>query len=557
MPEKPSVIKCPKCGYLPNMLGDSCLKCGARLEKTCGECGFGNPVEKNYCDQCGALLALTPPPRDDSAPPPAQPEKEPAPKLEMESIQDTVSGKAQSFRNRQAGQPTPEEESKPAPPPQSPPREHYGSNSLIADSARLPKEAPPQAAPVPGFMRRFSGPALTALLTLVLLIILYLIAAPSIPRMRLVMTAKAYLTNISEGKYEKAYELLSANSKAVCGPEDYIKNSRSYYSKAPAWQFRDVQVFTIDQDAAMVRYQLKEGGGEWKNDYISFVREHNRWARPYIWVLFQPIDDAIKRQDFPQALFLAQKLYLTDPLDPRSSGYLCSTEFFMGIYDKAAESCRRTVDNAATYPVGYSTKELYWYNFYYADSLRYLQRDRVAIQEYEKLMKWPGLTAKEQCPLFLNRADSYVAINDYSRALQDVMAAEGVCFENPAKDDAKIRLAYMSGSAGAEAVAFAQKSRFQPGLPPIAEARRQQLETLKARLGPQGDKLMPRDQWLAVHLTGPEYRVFLRQESFNPRTRKRGLRDIFVFHVNLWTGKAKVEKAPNAPPPAEEEEEEK
>ena len=418
----------------------------------------------------------------------------------------------------------------------------------MADSSRLQRQSPPMPAPKQPLTKRLLGPSITVLLTMVLLGILYRIAAPSIPRMRLLMTAKSYLTYISQGKYEKAYDLLSSNSKSACSLEEYLKNSRGYYAKAPAWQFRDVQVFTMDADAAMVRYQLKEGDAEWKHDYISFVREHNRWVRPYIWVLFQPIEDAVKRQDYPQALFLAQKLYLTDPLDPRSSGFLCSTEFFMGIYDKAAESCRRTIDGAATYPVGYSSEELYGFNFYYAESLRYLQRDRVAIQEYEKLMKWPGLTAKEQCPLFLNRADSYVNLQNYDRALQDVMAAEGVCFESPGKEEAKKRLAYMSGAAGPEAVTFAQKSRFQADMPPIGEARRQQLEALKARLGPANARLFPKDQWLAVHQTGPEYRVFLRQEMFNQRTRRKETRDIFVFLVNLWTGKAKVEKAPPAPP---------
>jgi len=562
MTGKQAVIKCPKCGYQPNIISDTCLKCGTRLEKACGECGFANSVEKNYCDGCGALLALTPPPKDASAPPPPpEAQKNRAPQLEMESIQDTVSSRDNSFRTRKDApqQQPPRQAEAPrqaaAPPPAQKqnsgrtPGSFSGSSPFMADSARLRKEPTIQRPPRQDFIRRLSGPVLTVFLTLVLLGIIYMIVAPSIPRLRLIMTAKSYLTAISEAKFEKAYELLSSNSKTAITQEDYVKNSMEYYSKAPAWQFRDVQVFTMDKNAAMVRYELKEGNTEWKHDYISFVREHNRWTRPYIWILFQPIDDAIKKQDFPQALFLAQKLYLTDPVDPRSSGFLCSTEFFMGIYDKAVESCRRTIDGAETYPVGYSNEELYWFNLCYADSLRYLQRDRVAIQEYEKLMKWPGLTAKEQCPLYLNRADSLVALQDYNRALQDVMSAEAVCFENPARSEAKKRLGYLSGTARAEAIAFAQKSRFQQGMPPIAEARRQQLEAMKAKLGPQNARFLPKDQWVAAHIKGPEYRVFLRQEILNPRTRRQETQDVFIFNVNLWSGKAKVEKAPPPPPP--------
>ena len=555
MPAKQSVIKCPKCGYLPNMLGDTCLKCNTRLEKVCGECGFANAVDKNYCDQCGTVLTLQPPHKNENMPPPPpqEPPKTEPYRVEMESIQDTVSDRATSFR-RSAPPPPPPPGKVPPPVPAAPPAKskepgsHLSSaNVLIPDSGRMMREVPPP----PGLLKRMVGPVVTILLVSVLGGILYMIAAPSLPRLRLLMTAKSYLANISEHKFEKAYELLSSNSKAACTLEEYVKNSTDYYSKVPAWQFKDVEVFAMDKDAAMIRYQLKDGDQPWKSDYISFVRENNRWARPYIWILFQPLEDALKRQDFPHALFLAQKLFLTDPVDPRSSGYLCVSEFFIGLYEKSVESCKRTIDSAVSYPVGYTSEQLFWFNSHYADSLRYLQRDRVALTEYEKLLKWPGLLPEELCPLYLNRADSFVNIKDYERALQDVMKAETICAKTPSKDDAKKRLTYMSGSAGGAAIAFAQKSRFQQGQPPIGEARKLELEALKAKLGPKNARLLPKDQWLAVHVAGPEYRVFLRNESVNPQTRKTETQNLYIFLINLWNGKAKVEKAPpSATPPA-------
>ena len=529
------------------MLGDTCLKCGALLEKTCGACGFANSVEKNYCDQCGSVMTLAAPPRSEPAalPAPAAPEK-PAEqksfKVEMESIQDTVSEKEQSFRGHQAQAPEPTPA--PVPPPALKP--------VAAPGKPL---TPPFSAPRPGiaatrgFLRKFAGAIMTGLLLLALLSILYVIAAPYLPRLRLLMTAKAYLSDISQRKYEKAYGLLSTNSKTACTLEEYKKNSQDYYSSVPSWQFKDVQVFTMGKEAAMLRYQLKEGTGPWKNDYISFVHEHDRWTRPYIWVFFEPIQEALKKQDFPQALFLSQKLFLTDPIDPRSSGYLCTSEFYMGLFEQAAESCKRTVESAETYPVGYSSEDIFWFNLCYTDSLRYLQRDRAAVQEYEKLLNWPGLTSKEQCPLFLNRADSYINLKDYNSALQDVLKAEAICLESPTREEAVKRLGYISGGAGPAAITFAQKSRFQQGMPPIAEARRLQLEAMREKLGPKNAWLLPKDQWLAVHVGGPEYRVFLRQESVNPRTRRKEVQDVFIFLVNLWTGKAKVEKAPPPPPP--------
>ena len=563
---KSSIIKCPKCGYLPNMLGDTCLKCGALLEKVCAQCGFANSVEKNYCDQCGSVMILSAPKKEQPAsepapaPQPAQPaaktpEPAPAPptpaapeqkpfKLEMESIQDTVSEKEMSFRGR-----VPPAQAPAAAPAAVPPPAGKPGAGMYRPPLQQPYMSKPPAGAAHIFLKKFSGAIMTGGLLLVLLAILYLIAAPYLPRLRLLMTAKAYLSDISQGKYDKAYGLLSSNSKSACSLEEYKKNSQDYYAHVPSWQFKNVEVFSMSKEAAMVRYQLKEGTAPWKSDYISFVHEHDRWTRPYIWVFFQPIQEALKKQDFPQALFLSQKLFLTDPIDPRSSGYLCTSEFYMGLFEKSAESCKRTVDSAATYPVGYSSEELFWYNLCYTDSLRYLQRDRAALQEYEKLLQWPGLTPKEQCPLYLNRADSFIALKDYESALQDVMKAEATCTESPNREEAKKRLDFMSGSAGAAAITYAQKSRFQQGMPPIGEARRLQLEAMRAKLGPKNSWLLPKDQWLAVHVGGPEYRVFLRQESFNPRTRRLDTQDIFIFLINLWTNKAKVEKAPLPPPP--------
>lgn len=549
MAAKPSEIKCPKCGFQPNILTDTCLKCSTKLVKVCGECGFANNVEKNYCDQCGAVLAMQPPPKPAQDPEAEARETEAKTfSLEMESIQDTVSDRATSFR-RKAVPPPPQSPAAPGGPGKPPP--HPGqvvsgkvSGPLTADSARLPAQSALPKTRKKSFLQKLTGTGVTILLAGVLLGILYMIAAPSFPKLRLLMAAKSYLSYISEGKFEKAYELFSSNSKAACSLEEYLSISTDYYSKTPAWQFKDVQVFAMTEDSAMVKYMLKEGDGDWKPDYISFVREHNRWTRPYIWVLFQPIDDALRRHDFPQALFLAQKLYLTDPVDPRTSGYLCVTEFFMGLHEKSAESCKRTIDTASIYPVGYTNDELFQFHSYYADSLRYLQRDRPALIEYDKLLKWPTLTQKQQCPLRLNRADSYIYLKEYDRALQEVMTASEICPDDPEKSDAKKRLYFMSGSAGPAAIDFAKKSRFQKGQPSIAESRKQQLAALKAKLGARGARYLPTDSWMAVHVAGPEYRVFLRQKARDPRTGRFKTEDIYVFLINLWTSKAKVEKAP-------------
>lgn len=544
MTEKPSVIRCPKCGHEPNAVSDTCEKCGAVLEKKCGACGFSNSVGKNYCDQCGEPLVFTT--KRLQAGPKAAP-REPAPKLELQPIQDTVNDRDSSFRKRQAAS----REQSPAPAPKPPPPPARPAPPVASPPGAKPAgpvgggAASAPAAPPKGGIKKITAPALgLAMLIALAAAIYFMVVVPLLPRLRLTMAAKEYLMALSQGKYDEAYELLSTNSKAICTLDAYIAYNKDYYDKTPAWQFRNAQIFTMTKTAAMIKYQLREAGGDWKDDYISFVPEHGRWTRPYIWFLFQPIDEALNRKDFAQALFLAQKLYLTDPVDPRSSGYLCASEFFMNLYEKSAESCRRTVEAASSYPVGYSAQDLYWFELYYADSLRYLGRNRAALDEYEKMLKLPDLTLEQQCPLFLNRADVHVNMQDYEKSLADTMRAGEACTQSPSKEDAANRMRYMSGGASEDAIDFAKRSRLQPGMPSVSAVRRRQLDALAAKLGPKGARFMPKDQWIAVHLAGPEYRVFLKQEARNPVSKKTETTDIFVFLVNLWTRNGKVEKAP-------------
>jgi tetratricopeptide (TPR) repeat protein len=532
VPEKPSHIRCPKCGDEPNIISDTCLKCGAALEKKCGACGFSNSVEKNYCDQCGTPLGLQVSVRMIK---PSEGPRRDLPRLEIQDIQDSVSERDLSFRGKTGDAPPP-------PPPPRPQAAPKNETAKIPDHVSDCGPAHEPAAARSWLPARYAVPAAAAGSLALLAALAYLVVLPFLPRWQLTRAAGAYLSDLAAGRYAQAYEKLSTNSKNICSLEEYTAFNAEYYEKRPAWEFRDPQIFRMDKNAAIIKYQLREAGGEWKPDYISFVQEHGRWTRPYIWMLFQPIDDALARRDFPQALFLAQKLYLTDPMDPRASGYLCAAEFFMGLHEKSAESCRRTIETAASVPVGYTTTELYWFNLYYADSLRYLERNRSALEEYEKMLKLPNLSSDEQCPVFLNRADVYVNIKDYERGFSDVMRAVTVCTQSPAREDAARRRQFMSGEALEEAVDFARKTRLAPEAPPVAAARRRQVEALAAQLGPKGARLLPQDKWSAEHLVGPEYRVFLRAEATDKASQKRQISDIFVFTVNLWTRQGKVEK---------------
>ena len=542
MSQKSAVIKCQKCGYVSNIISDTCIRCGSRLEKVCGDCGYPNAVEKNYCDQCGVLMTLKPgqTPEPGAAPVPPAPAKNTSPpekpkfQFEMQPISETVAEKEASFRNRPGkGAPAP------VPPPPAnrtpPPAPPAPAITNRPDKAQLTSR-------ISFSSKKVYGTLVIAGLLAVLFFFLYLIAMPHIPKFSLKMTANSYLKRLSSGRYEEAYAMLSTNSKSACSMKNYVEYSKQYYSRAPTWEFSGVDVFVMEPDAAMVSYRLREGTGSWHTDYISFVKEHDKWVRPYIWMLFEPIDAAIAKQDYAQALFLAQKLYLTDPIDPRASGYLCVSEFFMGLYANSADSCRRTLRSASVYKEGFTAGEVFWFRFCYAESLRFMQKLEVALDEYGELLKSPAVPTKDQCNIFMSRADVYVKLNRYDSALDDMLKADSVCTDGANRAEVVRRMRFMNGDARADAVSFAQRTKSREDLPPFGELRRKELDSIAARLGPGNMRYMPKDAWVAVHTTGPEYRVVLRQESLNPRTRQADVKNVYVFTVNLWTGVIRLEE---------------
>lgn len=589
MPQKPSAIKCSKCGLEPNIITDVCLTCGTKLEKVCGSCGFANAVEKNYCDQCGQVMALkapskhesghtkidsgrhNPPPPPPGAPgAPAAPAAPAAPKapekprfqLEMQPIEATISEKDISFRRLYPGKPPAAPEVPGAgalnapiipssPPPQGPWNVADRTSRPVSRPASRPQAkpagkplSPPSGRLNMASFKKIGGALITLALIGVLGFILYMIAAPHLPKFTLEMTAKNYLKKLSAGRFDEAYSLLSSNSKLACTMEAYVNNNKQVYSKVPAWEFNGVEVVVIEKEAAMVKYQLREGTSPWRAEYISFIREHDRWTRPYVWQLFEPLEAALAKPDYPQALFLAQKLSFTDPLDPRAAGYLCASEYFMGLYDKAAESCRRTSDAFITYPGRFPPAQMFWFRVYYADSLRYTQKYEDALAEYDELIKYPGLLSKDLCPLYMNRADALVRLKKYDSAFYDMQKADGLCLDaNGAEAQKKTRI--LNGTAMKEAVELVQKTPLKPGQPPFAEQRKKELAAVAEMLGSKNMKFMPIERWVTAHIAGPEYRLVLKQDGINPRSKQREIKDIYAFVVNLWTGAIRLEKDPS------------
>lgn len=533
---KYSHIRCSKCGHEPDAKEKACPKCGGPTQKACGSCGFLNSVDKKYCDSCGTMLELRP----------ATGPSISGRTVVFQSIGDTVN--SGSFGGEAPpGQPVDEPAGAAAPAAPAAEKAAPASEDKAAPKPSVSGRSAGQrqAAPRKSGAKRFSFFSARMAVFYVLLAaglagLAALLLNPYIPKFKLMLTARRYLSALSAGDYETSYRLLSRNSREACPYEEYRNNSEEYAKKVGKWEFDALEVFLLEERAAVLKYRLKEGASDWKDDYISFVAEGGGWARPYIWNFFAPIEAALEKGDFPQALAMAQKLAETDPLDPRTSGYLCAAQFFMKSYEAAAASCARTVESSRFYPVGFSPEDIFWYTFYQADSLRFLSRYREAVDLYGSLMVKKELSSKEQCPLLMGRADALVRLGDYEGALADARSAQSQCLGRIDAAEADKRLRYINGQALEDAVEYVKNSRFKAGGPTLFQARAAELSLMRAR----GIRPLPNDAWLAEHAGGPEYRVMLREELPAGRGRPPQIKNLHVFKVNLWTGTASAERAP-------------
>lgn len=470
---KPSKIKCKSCGYEPNIIADVCIKCGGEIVKICGNCEHENSVEKNRCDNCGELLALTPHKKIDIELKEKERSREEELKdrldkqkvdfkIEFESITDTIARKEESYRKKLEF-----------------PKQTEEKKDIIKEEL---KKVEVEKKKIEEFVKEKKNSENTqnqqekhqtkktslkliavviASLTIILSISYLIFGRKSFSRYDLIITAKKYLSALRDGEYDKAYEFLSQNSKAIISFSNYVKTLENYYSNVGKWNFKDIEIYYFDKNQSIIKYRLIENNIE-KDDYLNFIMEYGKWKRPFVFNLFEEIDDAFLKKDFPRALFLAQRAYLIDPVDPRTSGYLCWSEYLMGLHDKSVESCKRVVEISNIYPIKYySESELFWYSFNYADSLRFTEKIEQSIEVYNALQRNPSITEREKCVIHVARSDSYIALKDYNSALNDIKKAMEVC-ENDSieKKEMERRFKILTGEMCEDAIMFAKKYKY-------------------------------------------------------------------------------------------------
>lgn len=582
------IIKCSVCGNIPSVPSRMCGKCGGAIKIHCSQCGHLSEWGRHYCEKCGNPLPRTP---DIPQKPAAQPKDSPAAqkpakkiKLEIQSLQDAAQEHEHSFRmkieelsaqnrlNSETEEGNPAEKTVPQPkkretaaktfkysPPPSPNPYKNRKNEKEEeikktvslketeqehDEDSSKKEPVKNAQPAQDAQEKPASKKTTLyaiIISAVLLLgfsVYYFFIRPYMPKLQLTMAAKNYLTAFTQGNFEKAYSMLSTNSKTLCPLEDYINYSKSNFSKR--MEFRNIEVHSMKGDQALVKYQILDNDGNWVNDYTSFIKEQDKWTRPYTRTLYPLIFDAMERKDYTQALFYAQRLYITDPADPKSLAYSCFAEYASGLYELASDHCDDALQKIEGYPVKLTTEEINTVMMNLADSYVKQNRIRNAMDAFDRLDERANLSAEQHCSYLLNRTEVCINLKDIDKAKTDLQLATGIC-PNDSADRIKAfsLLNQITGKAGPDAIMFAKKSKIKENLPEVEVLRQRSLQEEIKKLGKKAKRKSIKDNWKARHLGGCLYRVTIIREYEDEDSSDK--KEIFSVSVDLLQKKGDIE----------------
>lgn len=480
---QPSRIECASCGQAASLSDLVCQKCGGRVVKFCGGCGFKLSVAKKFCDSCGEKQAVddgrTPFPykKDPPTPPPQPAAKPPAP--------------------RQA-----------APPPARSPEPPRAKPPLVRPMGR--PEAEPRGPSKRS--RPAAGPALVALILLALgaLALAAWWLAPSLSRWTLRQAALRYLEALQEGREAEAYAMLSAPSRRSCAPERF---SASLPGKG--WRFEDLRIGPADEEWALARFRVL-GGPVPEEDWLYLVREEDGWRRAYWWHLASDIEDALSAGDPEKAYGYVREAARISPRDPLVNAYLCEVSYAREDYAAAEQACHLSLSLAGKYPSRLGEDGTRRLHALLADVYQdRLVKAPLAARHYEILLSLPGGSREERCRARLALGDSRLAAGEREAALADFRAAAESCEGEEDASYARWLLRALAGEAGAEALALARARRLADG------------RTL-ADLGPP-------ERWEAAHAGGTQYRISVKDPSGGTLSAR----------ADLWT--MDVEVNPNVP----------
>lgn len=419
-----AAILCTKCGTASPTAVSTCAKCGGRNARVCGACGFQNSVAKNYCDKCGTSIselggAVAPPPptklpgsTSDIPQTEIRRVQPPAPKAEPGGLPQARGFAAEPGAPQglpKAGQP-------PAGPTPYQSADPWGAPEPIA---------PPVEAPKPKFQKlRMLVNGLAAVAGMV-------VAAAAIwhwyesqkPEVKVPRLAAQYLDALKAKDYDAAYAMFSDAAKKAATPEEF-KASRTDAD----WTWANLEIKHREPGAILLRYDLNIQGAESRPDHVLFVKEGDRWVRPYNWTLMKKVEESFEKNNPDVGLMLAQTAASINPRDPMARGYLCEAAYYRKAAEETVKQCLDALRLAQIYPNNLSLKTLYHLHAILADTYKNaLKNPTGALDEYAQMLSFPDISPADQCEILLARSEGYLALGRPGESASDLDRAEQLC----------------------------------------------------------------------------------------------------------------------------------
>lgn len=405
----------------------TCVKCGGRNARVCGACGFQNSVAKNYCDKCGTsvselggVVAPLPPPGSAASDIPQTAIRKVVP-------QGTAGGPALPQAKGFAAEPgAPQSAPLPAAKRAADP---FASADPWSDAAP-PTQAP--SAPRPRMLK------LRGLINVIAGVLGMAVACGAIwhwyesrkPEVLVPRLAAAYLDALARRDFEAAYGYFSNSARQNATLEQF-KAARGDV----AWSWSNLEIKHREADAVLLRYDLNVQGAESRADHLLFIKEGDKWVRPYNWTLMKKVEEAFEKGDPESGLLLAQTAALINPRDPMARGYLCEAAYYRKIPDETVKQCLVALELAQDYPSNLTLKSLYHLHAVLADTYKNaLKQPAAALEQYAQMLSFPDISPVDQCEILLARAEAYHALGRPGESAADLDRAEQLCVKKTDHD---------------------------------------------------------------------------------------------------------------------------
>ncbi|MEE8425613.1 MAG: hypothetical protein V3S11_07270, partial [Elusimicrobiota bacterium] len=406
MAVSPKKIECAICRVPAKGDRMRCTKCGGRVIKICGSCGFELSAAKRYCDSCGEEQsgAHTPLPFDqgDTPLPPLLKNKtlpEDDPPRKKTPIGTSPEDQVPLAEIRKP----PERKKRPS---SEDPAERFrrsGAGKGVPDSAR-------KTLAISEFKKRRerAKPVLSTAVGLILLLIGigvygWFWMQKSSPGGKLTLAVENYLSALRAGRFDSAYEMLSSASRRSCTLDRF----REVQAKG-AWNASTPTVQSQVEDHALLVYEISAAGKPREKDWLHFVRENGVWRRAYWWHLMDPIEEDLDSGDPESAFARAQTARKINPYDPMVAGYLCEAAYAQEAFELAERECLNALGLAEKNPSRLGDDGRFRLRRILADVYRsHLKNLPEALKQQKILLAVPKLSDERRCAIQLAAADTH------------------------------------------------------------------------------------------------------------------------------------------------------